>query len=1393
MASDPEDSGAAAPDAFADDNTGLPFEQTASDDQTIDAPPEEGGGGPIAELLDADQRIDEAEQDAAQAQDDAERAQLESEEQQGEDEAADYRQRLVSLQQQADQQSGGLVSTIVQALNPFASEDSDSNGEAPEQARIPETAASASPAPTPRDLPPPDDKRLAEVAASIEVTPEEVQQFKKQNPLFAGMDDAQAAQALKEITAGALVSEQDKQLSEAEKGHRTVEDVEPAPTQPSSLFRRDYVLHPQTQLEAVASVAAGALKGVLETYDFFNETVMGNEPNPGEWRKGFEDYYEHLSGPSAIGATMAQWGVGFVGAGKLARLAGLEKAAAGSKLGETALTAGKSAWADFFDFDGHSGHLSDIIEQNGVFGDSLSNPVTAFLASKPDDSDAWGRAKMAFEGLGLGATADVLMSGISAIRAARAGDKVAAQAAVEDAIKRFDELNTSDVNIKSAASPETAGAKDIQAAPAANENPTVPQPLSPAAYADAEAPAIKQAAIETADAGESQGAKATGEAASESPAQQSAVEAPAPRVVPSLDQFKLRAVAKQIAGDVAENPLSRFTADPPPSAPTPSTFDSLTEASNLRQIVQAVEDDMLKSVHGSLTEANANVISVQESQRLAKDFAKQTGTSPDIFFARMADDAGSMQQLHARLLAYDQTTRTLANGIHDMARAVKDKAPGEFGSLKDLHNAFETRLANYAQVQDWLKGARAETGRALNILKYSRQLGEQLPSIDGSALSALRTGKSIEDLADAVLAAGPDRANLAKVVDASRWERGRDALVSLFIKNILSGPTTHVSNIIGNTLASLTHPASKIVGGLVHVDPALMAEGVKQYGYMLTESLNSLKLASEAYKRGHAILDSQSRKLASIPVEALDAERLGINPESISGRLFNAGATLLDGVSARALEAADEFFKQNMYASEVMSRSFTDGVNLGLKGDELKLYVRQQRDAAFTNVPETGSHVANEKASANAADSLRTARFNTFTQDIALKSIAASALQQTNKWPMLKFAVPFVRVVNNILDYSASLSPGFQRLSRVYKDQIARGGRDAAIAHGRLAMGSAMWLSAASLAAGGYITGSGPTDYKKKQELEQTGWKAHSLKVGNIYVPLDRLDPIGFPFNLAGDFVEKWQSGQHGDETAVQVASVMALAFYHNIADRSFLKGFSDMFDALADKDGVDLSRFSANIVGSLLVPNIVRQVGTNNVDPYLREAKGFMENIMRRVPGLSDDLAIKRMPWGEKMTLNPSLYAQQKPDPVMQEYARLLETGDRSLPDPLPRMKPRPGDTSLDLAREELPDGQNAYDAYGDLVMQPAPDAPPLKDVLKQLMDSDAYKTKLIDGPGNLNGTKLKAWRTIIGRYRSAAWRQMLTKYPQIRDKMYAKKRDMAARARAVQQSIEMENFLND
>jgi len=102
----------------------------------------------------------------------------------------------------------------------------------------------------------------------------------------------------------------------------------------------------------------------------------------------------------------------FGAAGKLKavqRIAGL------GKFGEAAAVAGRGALADFAAFDPDQGRLSDLLVQVP----SLQNPVTEFLASKPDDTQAGARFKSALEGLGLGAVAEGMVRGLRVVRAAR--------------------------------------------------------------------------------------------------------------------------------------------------------------------------------------------------------------------------------------------------------------------------------------------------------------------------------------------------------------------------------------------------------------------------------------------------------------------------------------------------------------------------------------------------------------------------------------------------------------------------------------------------------------------------------------------------------------------------------------------------------------------------------------------------------------------------------------------------------------------------------------------------------------------------------------------------------------------------------------------------------------
>jgi len=70
---------------------------------------------------------------------------------------------------------------------------------------------------------------------------------------------------------------------------------------------------------------------------------------------------------------------------------------------------------DFIAFNGHEGRLSDLIESFPA----LQNPISAALASDPDDSEWEGRFKNAVEGLIVGGPAELLLSSLRFLRGAK--------------------------------------------------------------------------------------------------------------------------------------------------------------------------------------------------------------------------------------------------------------------------------------------------------------------------------------------------------------------------------------------------------------------------------------------------------------------------------------------------------------------------------------------------------------------------------------------------------------------------------------------------------------------------------------------------------------------------------------------------------------------------------------------------------------------------------------------------------------------------------------------------------------------------------------------------------------------------------------------------------------
>ena len=187
---------------------------------------------------------------------------------------------------------------------------------------------------------------------------------------------------------------------------------------------------------------AGAVEGVLELptifgldYDIPDNFGLGESKTmAGGVIDGITNFVAGFAmggagvGAKAAGALKAtKAGKGLMG-GKARKVLG------GRTVREELVTSGlQGAATDLMFFKGNEGRLADLIQSSP----SLANPISEFLATEEDDSEAVGRLKNAVEGLGIGLAVDGLLIGLRSLKAGRkkweeTGDPVKAN---EEAIR----------------------------------------------------------------------------------------------------------------------------------------------------------------------------------------------------------------------------------------------------------------------------------------------------------------------------------------------------------------------------------------------------------------------------------------------------------------------------------------------------------------------------------------------------------------------------------------------------------------------------------------------------------------------------------------------------------------------------------------------------------------------------------------------------------------------------------------------------------------------------------------------------------------------------------------------------------------------------------------------
>jgi len=627
---------------------------------------------------------------------------------------------------------------------------------------------------------------------------------------------------------------------------------------------------------------------------------------------------------------------------------------------------------------------------------------------------------------------------------------------------------------------------------------------------------------------------------------------------------------------------------------------------------------------GGFDAARRGRISQAETQNLADEL----GMTPQQLLSRRKGQAFNAEEA----LATRQILAKSANELVNMAKAIQRlDDPGE-----EKLAAFRQAWVRHVAIQEQVAGVTAEAGRAL---AQFRQMADSR-FVRGNVLDALAQGGGGKDrlkaAADMILENSDTPQRLNKMAAQALKPKWLDKINELWINSLLSGPQTHVVNMMGNTMTALAQiPEHAIAAGIGGARSLARRQKVADrvlFSELGARSVGLLQGAKEGLRQAARTLRTGEGSDFANKVEAR-------NQDAISGLKGKVIRT-----PTRLLSAEDELFKGMARRMELAGLAIRNARSEGFVGDAAR-----KRAAELLANP-------TEKMLDQAFDY---GRYVTFQRPLG--PAARHVSQFTQALPGAKFILPFVRTPTNLLKFSLERSPAAFLVDSWRADFKAGGARrDLAIA--RAAVGSGVGAVVAELAAKGLITGNGPADEDAKQLLRADGWQPYSIKIGDRYISYQRLDPFASTLGVAAGMVEL--QDHMTDKQREKVAMLVTASVMQNLSSKTWLSGIGDLVEAVNDP-----TRYADNwikrLAGSAAVPAGVAQVA-RTMDPTMREAESILDAVRARVPELSKSLPSRRDVWGKPIEseggLGPDLVSPiwqttRKNDPVINA---LLDAGVR-------------------------------------------------------------------------------------------------------------------------------------
>jgi len=542
---------------------------------------------------------------------------------------------------------------------------------------------------------------------------------------------------------------------------------------------------------------------------------------------------------------------------------------------------------------------------------------------------------------------------------------------------------------------------------------------------------------------------------------------------------------------------------------------------------------------------------------------------------------------------------------------------------------------------------------------------------------------------------------ILKTIAKEQGVKAGDVFWAVWYSSVLSGYETQILNIASNVMnIAMEGLVTTIDTAILKGDPRAIASsisglvnGMKQ-GWREFEDVLSKGYSAERLRTKLEIDDTLELDLSNTKIGNKSFNANPLKFYKYVGRFMSAvdTAAYLAAKGARKQQVAREIAKEEGLSGEELRQRVSDLLNdtkqaeyeaVMRAGEEIsqidpKYFRRMSNRSLRRTINIRADEIISSKIDERVLQEAHNfAEFVTYRYDPqGVLGWAANGLSQAGqKFKPFKLVVPFTRIVANVLNQQIDYTPyGFMRAfglnvshwsraldSTEAKDSRSRRRELIKATIGTLLMGG-LYMLAASYADDEDpwfdITGKGPSDFNKRNQLLSQGWKPYHIKVGSTWMNYQ-----SSPLGVALSFIGNWRDNEKYKELAEKewmTKSAYALqSSASGIMDMSFLTGLSGLMAGLSSASNPEniqdrLVKATASTATSL-IPNLFKQAD-RLYDPTVYDSKTVSAVLLKDVPiirrysGLRPTLNAFGQPV-EKM--GNRFFTVENPDPVWQFMAK--------------------------------------------------------------------------------------------------------------------------------------------